>query len=117
MLDTVSWFNNHSGASALLKRQQLQEYKKLLALLRPGSTRWTGTFVAADRFLESEKAIRILLITSWDELIAAGGKERDQIQKSTSLLSQLRTDSFWMLLKECVRFLNDIYSDTHNDDI
>ncbi|KAM5535809.1 hypothetical protein V8D89_010532 [Ganoderma adspersum] len=100
MLDAVSWFNNHSGASALLKCQQLKDYKQVLALIRPGATRWTGVFVAADRFLQTKTSVRILLVTSWDQLVAAGGTGADKVERTTALLSELKTDEFWISLKQ-----------------
>ncbi|KAM5536980.1 hypothetical protein V8D89_009309 [Ganoderma adspersum] len=100
MLDAVSWFNNHLGASALLKRQQLKDYKQVLALIQPRATRWTGMFVAADHFLQTKTSICILIVTSWDQLVAAGGTGADKVERTTALLSELKTDEFWISLKQ-----------------
>ena len=102
MLDTVSWFNNHSSTLALLKQQQLKDYKCVLALVRPGATRWTGVFLSADCFLQTKTSICIVLVTLWMELVATGGTTANQVQKTTALLSKLKTDEFWISLKQYI---------------
>ncbi len=49
--------------------------------------------------LDVEKAFRSALVDSKDELIAAAGKEKAQIEKATHILDELEHPEFWKLLK------------------
>ncbi len=97
--EAVNWFNNHSRALSILQQAQLRKYGQVLALLRPPATRWTGQYCMATRVLDVEKAFRSALVDSKDELIAAAGKEKVQIEKATHILDELERPEFWKLLK------------------
>ena len=41
-----------------------------------------------------------LLVTSWDKLVAASGTGADKVERTTALLLELKTDEFWISLKQ-----------------
>ncbi|KAL0947449.1 hypothetical protein HGRIS_013556 [Hohenbuehelia grisea] len=48
-LEVVKWFNNHSKALDILRAQQLFAHRHYVALILPGTTRWTGQYCALHR--------------------------------------------------------------------
>ena len=97
-LEIIKWFNNHSGALAILQKQQQVQYGCVLALIRPAPTRWTAHYHSSNRLLQVEQAMRICVLNSKHELIAAGSKEAAQIEKSCGLLVQIEHPDFWTSL-------------------
>ena len=56
----------------------------------------------SDRMLQVEQAIRIVILQSKAELLAAAGRDREQIEKAKHLVHELERPEFWKLLKEYV---------------
>ncbi|RDX44053.1 hypothetical protein OH76DRAFT_1360237, partial [Lentinus brumalis] len=99
-LEVIEWFNNHTLALGLLRKQQLGQYGKILALIRPAPTCWTAHYHSSGCLLETEEAIRILILSSKSALVACAGKERAQKDKAQTLLSQIEHPQFWSLLRD-----------------
>ncbi|KAI8977718.1 ribonuclease H-like domain-containing protein [Trametes punicea] len=99
-LEVIKWFNNHTGALALLRQEQQRQYGRVLSLFRPVPTRWTSHYLSGDRLIETEDAMRVCIVTSKAKLITCAGKEQSQVEKAKSLLDKLEEPSFWSLLRE-----------------
>ncbi|KAI0366485.1 hypothetical protein BV20DRAFT_1095359, partial [Pilatotrama ljubarskyi] len=99
-LEVIKWFNNHTGALALLRQEQQRQYGRVLALFRPVPTRWTSHYLSGDRLIETEDAMRVCIVTSKAKLVTCAGKERSQVEKAKNLLGKLEEPLFWSLLRE-----------------
>ncbi|KIM50360.1 hypothetical protein SCLCIDRAFT_34376 [Scleroderma citrinum Foug A] len=56
--EVIKWFNHHSCALGLLRKEQLGTYQKILALIQPVITHWTCHFLSTRRLLETSGALR-----------------------------------------------------------
>ncbi|KAH9848417.1 hypothetical protein C2E23DRAFT_739372, partial [Lenzites betulinus] len=99
-LEVIKWFNNHTGALSILRQQQQKQDGKVLALVRPAPTRWTAHYLSANRLLELERALRIIVLESKERLLVCAGKERAQTDKARTLIGHLETPQFWKSLAE-----------------
>lgn len=104
-LEVIKWFNNHSGALAVLRQEQMRQYGRVLALIRPAPTRWTAHYLSASRLLEVEMAMRVCTVSSKAKLLVCAGRERAQVDKARELLEQIEQPIFWANLREyvCIR--------------
>lgn len=64
------------------------------------STRWTSHYLATTRLLETETALRVLVISSYDALVKCAGEKPDAIQKAEAILRILQSPAFWDNLKQ-----------------
>lgn len=120
--EIIKWFNNHSRALASLRDEQSHQYNgRVLTLLYPICTRWSSRYLACARLLAIERAVRSLVFTRIDDLVALTSKARtvaetEQKQiKTRELLKTVLEDEFWSALKtysinlHCL-IINMIYS-------
>ncbi|KAH9889016.1 ribonuclease H-like domain-containing protein [Cubamyces lactineus] len=99
-LEIIKWFNNHSGALALLRQEQMKRYGQVLSFPYGWVRRFTAHYISSDRLLELEHAFRSLVLDAKAKLVACAGKERAQIDKAKSLIEQLEQPAFWCHLRE-----------------
>lgn len=93
--EIVQWMNNHSRALGIFRREQLQTYAVILALIRPVITRWTAHYLSLRRLLK----LRIPLETSWikygNEMIQSAGPKQEAKRKAESIRDLIGSKVFW----------------------
>jgi hypothetical protein len=97
-VEIIKWFNSHSVALGLLRKEQIHTYKKACALILPVLTRWTTHHASCTRLLDINKAIKSVTITQEEELLTAAGKKAEHIEKARQVLSIVNRASFWINL-------------------
>ncbi|OBZ67907.1 hypothetical protein A0H81_12375 [Grifola frondosa] len=94
-LEIVKWFNNHSRALGLLRKEQTLRFGIALMLILPVLTRWTSHYLAATRLLDIQEAIRVLVAGSRQLLIECVGEKADAVRKANEILNLIALPSFW----------------------
>jgi hypothetical protein len=98
----IKWMNNHSRALGIFRREQLQTYNKVLALILPVITRWTAHFLSLRRLLEVEMPMK----TSWmkysEHMIECAGPKADVQEKAREIQVIVEDQQFWKWVKKCV---------------
>ncbi|TRM56789.1 ribonuclease H-like domain-containing protein [Schizophyllum amplum] len=99
--EVVKWFNNHSLALGVLKKEQTTRRTKVLCLILPGATRWTSHFLCISRLLELEECLRLLPVATerHQTLMRAAGPKRDAKNKAAEILRTIVEPGFWEYLK------------------
>lgn len=100
VIDVVKWFNGHSLALGLLRKQQQETLGKILALVLPCIARWTSHFLSARRLIRVENAMRACVEKNRDDLLIAAGKAKAQTAAAKRILDILEDERFWELLQE-----------------
>jgi hypothetical protein len=82
-LDVVKWFNNHSAALDLLRKEQVFTYEgKYFALLLPIVTRWTAHYLSVTRLLKVKDALKSCVSRKEDALVVCAGSKQEAKQKA-----------------------------------
>ena len=94
-IEVIKWFNNHSRALGLLRKEQLTTYHKILALIQPVITRWTSHFLATRRLLETSSALRSCCIKEENLLETCGGDRQQDRFKAREIIKTVLDLQFW----------------------
>lgn len=98
-LDVIKWFNNHSTALDLFRKEQLSTYSEVrlyaLSLILPVVTRWTAHYLAITRLLSLGLAMRACCMKYEDQLRVAAGKRSEQTAKAEEILDIVKDADFW----------------------
>lgn len=100
----VTWFSRHlqKGGRASLDVVQQQCYSKTMALVTPVKTRWNSQVMAARSLLESQTALRMLVVDP--QRFDTGKTGATELQKL--ILDQANT--FWTPLQQFVDFMDPL---------
>ena len=94
-VEVIKWFDNHSRALGLLRKEQLVTYSKVLALIHPVIPRWTCHFLSSRRLLETSGALRSCCIKEEKQLEACGGDRQEDKAKAREMIKILLDTKFW----------------------
>lgn len=97
------WVNNHSIAHMLLSDLQRQNpiNKRPLKLLTRVVTRWTSTYHSCARLENLGPYLESLTFGHMkDRFIEAAGNTRPEQEKVNQIITLIRNNQFWTLLKE-----------------
>jgi len=93
--EVIKWFNHHSRALGLLRKEQLGTYQKILALIQPVITCWTCHFLSTQRLLETSGALRSCCIKEEKELEKCGGDRQQDKAKARQIIQTVLDVEFW----------------------
>ena len=96
----IKWMNNHSRTLGLFRREQLQTYNKILALILPDVTRWTAHYLSLHRLLDIEIPIRACWMKYSREMIECAGPKADVQQKAREIQAVVEDSQFWTRVKK-----------------
>lgn len=100
-LEVIKWFNAHSTALDLLRREQLltsPDRTVPLALILPAITRWTAHFLAFSRLLFLAKAVQLCVMRHHDALLVCAGRAQDAKRKAQEVMDIVGDKEFWTKL-------------------
>jgi hypothetical protein len=98
-LEVIKWTNNHSRALGIFRREQLQTFNKVLALILPVITRWTAHYLSLRRLLSVEVPMRASWMKYSQEMIACAGPKADVKKKAESIQAIVENQQFWIQAK------------------
>jgi hypothetical protein len=98
-MEVIKWFNNHTLANGLLKKEQEKQTGKVLSLLVACLTRWTSHYLSCNRLLALEKPLRSLALFNEEELVNAAGQKVEQQKVAEGIVRFLQSPPFWDKLK------------------
>ncbi|KIM69305.1 hypothetical protein SCLCIDRAFT_78472, partial [Scleroderma citrinum Foug A] len=93
--EVIKWFNNHSRALGLLRKEQLATYHKILALIQPVITRWTCHFLSTQCLLETSSALRSCCIKDKKLLEICGGDRQQEKARAHEIIKTVLDQNFW----------------------
>jgi hypothetical protein len=96
----IKWMNNHSRALGIFRREQLQTFNKILALILPVITRWTAHYLSLRRLLDVETSIRACWMKYSREMIECAGPKADVQQKAREIEAIVDDSQFWVQVKK-----------------
>ncbi|KAI9453922.1 hypothetical protein BJY52DRAFT_1123200 [Lactarius psammicola] len=99
-LSVIKWMNNHSRALGIFRREQLQTYNKILALILPVITRWTAHYLSLRRLLDIEIPIRASWMKYGQEMVDCAGPKADVQQKARKIQAVVEDPQFWTQVKK-----------------
>lgn len=99
-LEVIKWFNNHSRALGMLRREMEEQLGKVFALILPVITRWTSHFLACQRLLKVQLPLRNLVLHCRDQLVICAGDKADMRAKAEQIMYIIGEQSFWRDLTE-----------------
>ena len=109
--EVIKWFNHHSHALGLLRKEQLGTYQKILALIQPVITRWTCHFLSTRRLLETSGALRSCCIKEEKELEKCGGDRQQDKAKARQIIQTVLCQNIWPLRGKLTRLITVISFD------
>ncbi|KAJ7587830.1 ribonuclease H-like domain-containing protein [Mycena floridula] len=107
-LDIVKWFNNHSKALDLLRKQLAFNIGKELQLFLPAATRWTAHYCSLYRTHQISPSIISCVVSHEQALLVAGGTKDDQMEISQTVLDNCQDKDFWNDLKKVTQHLQPL---------
>jgi len=93
--EVIKWFNHHSRALGLLRKEQLGTYQKILALIQPVITRWTCHFLSTRCLLETSGALHLCCIKEEKELEKCGGDRQQDKAKARQIIQTVLDVECW----------------------
>jgi hypothetical protein len=96
----IKWINNHSCALGIFRREQLQTYNKVLALILPVITRWTAHYLSLRRLLEVEAPMKASWMKYGQQMIDCAGPKADVQQKAHEIQAIIEDSQFWKWVKK-----------------
>ncbi len=98
----IKWMNNHSRALGIFRREQLQTFSKILALILPVITRWTAHYLSLRRLLDIELPMRTCWMKFSGVMIECAGPKADVQQKARDIQDIVGDPQFWAQVKKYV---------------
>jgi hypothetical protein len=100
--EIIKWFNSHTYALGLLRKEQKTLGMQVLSLILACLTRWTSHYLSCNRLLDLKKPIQRLVVTFEDDLLTAAGDKPEQQAVAKSVLKIAGNPLFWSRLEEYV---------------
>lgn len=97
-LEVIKWFNSHSAALDLFRKEQIStytDYAVALSLILPVLTRWTTHYLAITRLLRLKLAMRTCCMKYESRLLVAAGKKHECEVKAQEIIDTVNDDLFW----------------------
>ena len=101
-LEVIQWFNAHSRALGMLRKEMAEQLGKVYALILPAITRWTSHYLSCSRLLKIQLTLRNLVLYHRSDLVLCAGDKRDTKAKAEEILDIVAEPSFWRCLAEYV---------------
>lgn len=98
--ELIKWFNNHTFALGILRKEQEVRNQKPLALISTCLTRWTTHFLAANRLNTLKQSMCACVNYRREELITAGGEKEEQKDAAKQVITFIEDGTFWATLSE-----------------
>jgi hypothetical protein len=101
-VEVIKWFNNHSRALGILRKEQLRRTSHPLALIMAVITRWTTHYLSMQRLLELSKALRAVVDWEYKTLMEAAGTKDDAPARAEKVFAIIKDTHFWENLARSV---------------
>jgi hypothetical protein len=99
-LQVIKWMNNHSHTLGIFRREQLQTFNQILALILPVITRWTAHYLSLSRLLEVEVPLKASWMKYSEQMIACAGPKADVQRKAQEIREIMDDPQFWRWVKK-----------------